>query len=83
MKPSLHASSFLNQLAILAIRSYQLTVAPILRRRGRRCLHYPTCSEYGVLAYEDYDAFRATLLTLRRILDCHPYSGRPYVDFPP
>jgi putative membrane protein insertion efficiency factor len=72
----------LNWLAILAIRVYQRTLSPALGRRGMCCLHHPSCSEYGVLAYRKYGFVRATLLTWSRYRDCHPFSGRPYVDFP-
>lgn len=82
MKSSQHAN-VLNQLAIFAIRVYQKTASPILRKQGRRCLHFPTCSEYGILAFQSRCFFRAILLTWRRFQDCNPFSGRPYVDFPP
>jgi putative membrane protein insertion efficiency factor len=72
----------INRLAVLAIRFYQRAVSPVLRRRGLRCLHYPSCSEYGVLAFRKHPFFKAAKLTVCRYLDCHPFSGRPYLDFP-
>ena len=71
-----------NRLAIAAIWVYQRTLSRLLYRRGLRCLHHPSCSEYGVLAYRKYGFFRATALTIRRYRDCHPFSDRPYIDFP-
>jgi hypothetical protein len=71
-----------NLLAIGLIRAYQATLSPVLSRRGVRCLHYPTCSQYGILAYRKYGFWRATRVTWRRYRDCHPFSGRPYTDFP-
>jgi putative membrane protein insertion efficiency factor len=72
----------LNWFAIALIRGYQRTLSGVLRRRGVRCLHHPSCSEYGVLAYKKYGFIRATLLTLKRYQDCHPFSDRPYIDYP-
>ena len=69
-------------LAILAIRFYQRTISPVLARRGIRCRHYPTCSEYAVLALQKYSFFSAVVRLSRRFRDCHPYSGRPYLDLP-
>lgn len=76
------AMKLFNRLAILLIRAYQRLVSPRLQRRGRRCLHHPSCSEYGVLAFKKYGFLKATLLTWRRYQDCHPFSDRPYIDFP-
>jgi uncharacterized protein len=72
----------LNRLAILTIRVYQATLARFLSGQGLRCRHHPTCSQYGILAYEKYGFFKATRLTWRRFYDCHPDSQRPFIDFP-
>jgi putative membrane protein insertion efficiency factor len=72
----------LNWLAILAIRIYQGSLAKLLRKRGVRCLHYPSCSEYGVMAFRKYGFLKATVQTWGRYRDCNPFSGRPYIDFP-
>jgi putative component of membrane protein insertase Oxa1/YidC/SpoIIIJ protein YidD len=72
----------LNWSAILAIWVYQKTVSRFLRWKGTRCLHYPSCSQYAVLAYRKYDFGKATLLTWRRYRECNSFSGRPYIDFP-
>jgi putative membrane protein insertion efficiency factor len=69
-------------LAILVIRIYQLLVSPIMRRRGVTCLHHPTCSHYGLLAFQKHHFRNALRLTLDRWRDCHPFSGRPYIDYP-
>jgi putative membrane protein insertion efficiency factor len=74
--------SILNRLAILGIGVYQETCSRYLGRRGLRCRFHPTCSQYGVLAYQKYGFLKATLLTWRRYCDCHPGSKRPRIDFP-
>jgi putative membrane protein insertion efficiency factor len=71
-----------NVTAIALIRLYQISLSRLLHRRGVRCLHRPSCSQYGILAYKKYGFGKATALTLSRYRDCHPFSGRPYVDYP-
>lgn len=57
---------------VLAIRAYQLLLGPIL---GGRCRFYPSCSVYAQEAYQTHGPLRATWLTLRRLLRCHPFGG--------
>lgn len=68
--------------AIWLIRRYQRHLSPRLSARGVQCLHYPTCSEYGCMAFEKYGILKATWKTISRIRDCNPLSGRPYIDYP-
>ncbi len=68
--------------ATLLICLYRATLSPWLRRKGVTCLHYPTCSEYGLLAFAKYHFRHALFLTWNRVRDCHPFSGRPYIDYP-
>jgi uncharacterized protein len=69
-------------LAIIFIRGYQLLLSPLLQMRGVTCLHHPTCSQYGLLAFSRYNFRDAFRLTVNRWRDCHPFSGRPYIDYP-
>jgi len=50
---------------------YARLVSPLL---PRSCRFYPTCSSYARQALEEYGAIHGTLLTLRRIARCHPWS---------
>jgi putative membrane protein insertion efficiency factor len=81
-EPGKSGFSALCFLAVLSIRLYQVLLSPVLRRRGVTCLHCPTCSEYGVLAFRKYPFLGACRLILGRYRDCHPFSGRPYIDYP-
>ncbi|WP_347860537.1 membrane protein insertion efficiency factor YidD [Salimicrobium sp. PL1-032A] len=36
------------------------------------CRFYPTCSEYGLLAFKRHGFIRGSFLTGKRILKCHP-----------
>ncbi|TJX66466.1 membrane protein insertion efficiency factor YidD [Soehngenia saccharolytica] len=45
---------------------------------GRHCRFYPTCSEYSLLAYQKYGFFKASYLSIRRILKCNPFHEGGY-----
>ncbi|RJQ28082.1 membrane protein insertion efficiency factor YidD [Candidatus Parcubacteria bacterium] len=38
------------------------------------CRHYPTCSEYSLLAVKKYGYTRGLILSLKRLLSCNPFS---------
>jgi putative component of membrane protein insertase Oxa1/YidC/SpoIIIJ protein YidD len=67
---------------IALVRVYQHTLSVVIRAVSVRCLHYPSCSEYAVLALRKYPWHKATRLSWRRYRDCQPFSGRPYIDLP-
>lgn len=64
---------------ILMIKIYQKTLSfdhgPLrhLYPRGF-CRFYPTCSEYGVQAFEKYGVIKGGVLTIWRILRCNPWN---------
>jgi len=70
----------LKQLIIKAIRFYQRTnffhlpVFQSLFLSDKVCRFTPTCSEYAILAIEKYGIIRGSLLGIKRILKCHPFS---------
>ncbi len=57
---------------IIFIKMYQKILSPIL---GRRCRFYPTCSQYAIIAIKRYGPIKGGILTIKRILKCHP--GHP------
>jgi len=65
--------NFLKVLALFLIRSYQITLSPIL---GGACRFHPTCSCYGSEAFKNFDSKTAFILTLKRVLKCRPLG--PY-----
>ena len=69
---------FANWFAILLIRIYQKTK----RRKHSKCLHYPSCSNYAILAFKKYFFLKALKLTIDRYKNCNPFSNRPYIDYP-
>jgi len=71
-------SFILNKLAIVSIQQYQ----KITKNKRHKCLYYPSCSNYGILAFEKYSFLLATRKIISRFRDCHPFSNRPYIDYP-
>ncbi|MBP6921449.1 membrane protein insertion efficiency factor YidD [Candidatus Gracilibacteria bacterium] len=69
----------LNFIIIKLIKLYQFLLSPDhsfwARALGKsHCRYYPTCSNYGKECFEKFGFFRATRLTVWRILRCHPWS---------
>ncbi len=56
---------------ISLIKTYQTLLSPLL---GPRCRFYPTCSCYAIEAISKRGVGVGLLLTLQRILRCHPLS---------
>ncbi|MDQ0231120.1 membrane protein insertion efficiency factor YidD [Metabacillus malikii] len=52
------------------IRFYQKFISPLT---PPSCRFYPTCSHYGLEAYQRFGVFKGTYLTVIRILKCHPF----------
>ncbi|MGB9377339.1 MAG: membrane protein insertion efficiency factor YidD [Mycobacteriales bacterium] len=50
---------------------------------GPRCRFAPTCSSYAVTALRTHGAFVGLLLTVWRVLRCHPFHPGGYDPVPP
>ncbi|PWU05748.1 MAG: membrane protein insertion efficiency factor YidD [Verrucomicrobia bacterium] len=46
------------------------------------CRFYPSCSEYGRMAFTQHGFFKGIYLTGRRFLKCHPFHGGGYDPVP-
>lgn len=71
--------SFPTYVALTTIRFYQKTLSfdhGIFRHLfpNGYCRFYPTCSDYGYIAIERHGLIKGSLLILRRILRCNPFS---------
>ena len=53
------------------IAAYQLVLSPLM---GGGCRFTPTCSEYARHVFQSRSFPSAALLTIRRLLRCHPFS---------
>ena len=69
----------MRQLLIMAVRGYQLALAPLL---PASCRYYPSCSAYMIEALERHGALRGGLMGVRRILRCHPFRAGGYDPVP-
>jgi putative membrane protein insertion efficiency factor len=61
------------------IRGYQLVLSPWF---GGHCRFYPSCSRYAHIAIEQHGALRGVVLSLRRLLRCHPLNAGGYDPVP-
>ena len=46
------------------------------------CRFNPTCSNYALEAYENYNFFKATNLTIKRLFRCRPFGKFGYDPVP-
>ncbi|RMH26596.1 MAG: membrane protein insertion efficiency factor YidD [Planctomycetota bacterium] len=72
-------SKTLNLPFVGIILLYRATLSPFI---GGHCRFHPTCSRYGLEAYRLHGPVRGSLLTLRRILRCHPFVKGGYDPVP-
>lgn len=70
----------IGRIGIALIRLYQVTLGPFL---GGSCRFSPSCSHYGIEAFKHHSPARALVLTLRRILRCHPFHPGGFDPVPP
>ena len=56
-------------LLIKLIKGYRYLISPLL---GNSCRYLPTCSEYSIEALKTYGLIKGSLISLKRILSCHP-----------
>ncbi len=60
----------MKRLFIFLIRLYQKYISPLI---GPSCRFHPTCSQYGIEAFERFGFFKGFYLTVKRIVKCHPF----------
>ena len=60
-------------LAVLLIKFYRYAISPLI---GPCCRFQPTCSEYGLIAFQRYGFKKGFILTAKRLAKCRP--GGPY-----
>lgn len=56
---------------VSCIRFYQ---KHITTHTKKRCIFYPTCSEYVRQAVDKYGIIKGNLIGIKRILKCNPFS---------
>jgi putative membrane protein insertion efficiency factor len=60
---------------ILLIKLYRKYISPLKRPC---CRFYPTCSEYSLEAISKYGAFKGGIMSIKRLLRCHPFNKGGY-----
>tara|TARA_B100000900_G_C20238572_1_gene576887 strand:+ start:412 stop:651 length:240 start_codon:yes stop_codon:yes gene_type:complete len=63
--------NILTYILIKLIKCYKFLISPML---GQSCRYLPTCSEYSIEALKTYGFFKGVLLSIKRILSCHPWG---------
>ena len=57
------------RILIKLIKGYRFFVSPLI---GQSCRYLPTCSEYSIEALKEFGLAKGILMSLKRILSCHP-----------
>lgn len=66
--------------ALTIVRAYQLALSPFA---GGACRFEPSCSTYAMQAFEAHGARRGAMLTMRRVMRCHPLARPGFDPVPP
>ena len=61
--------NILTSVLIKLIKGYKFFISPFL---SPACRYLPTCSEYSIEALKTYGLIKGSLISLKRILSCHP-----------
>lgn len=68
----------MKKIMIKIIMFYQKHISVNFEKNGVKCKYYPTCSEYALQAYNKYGFFKGTILTIKRVFKCNPFSKGGY-----
>lgn len=66
-------------LILFLLHVYRWLLSPWL---GRNCRFHPSCSAYALAAFRQYPLRRAGVLTVQRLLKCHPWHPGGYDPLP-
>ena len=76
---NLFISNLFKLLFINFIKIYQRFVSPFF---PSSCKFSPSCSKYGIEAINKYGVLKGSVLTIKRILKCNPWSKGGYDPIP-
>ncbi len=76
---NLFISNLFKLLFINFIKIYQRFVSPFF---PSSCKFSPSCSKYGIEAITKYGVLKGSVLTVKRILKCNPWSKGGYDPIP-
>lgn len=66
-------------LLIGLLKVYRAVISPLY---GDVCKFHPTCSAYALGAVEEHGAIKGSVLTVKRLVRCHPWSLGGYDPVP-
>lgn len=69
----------MGRILIWIVRMYQLLISPVI---GPHCRFYPSCSHYSIEAIEHFGLVVGIILSIRRILRCHPWHPGGFDPIP-
>lgn len=61
------------------LKLYRLLISPLY---GQVCKFYPSCSAYSLEAVQTHGAWKGSILTVKRLGRCHPWSAGGYDPVP-
>ena len=79
MSIKLLISNLFKLLVINLIKIYQRFVSPFF---PSSCKFSPSCSKYGIEAINKYGVLKGSVLTVKRILKCNPWSKGGFDPIP-
>ncbi|MBF2758762.1 MAG: membrane protein insertion efficiency factor YidD [Ectothiorhodospiraceae bacterium AqS1] len=65
---------------IACVKAYRWLISPLF---PPCCRYLPTCSEYAIEALQRHGALKGSILSLRRLARCHPFSASGFDPVPP
>lgn len=68
----------MKKILIWLINRYQKHISLWLTSKNVNCKFYPTCSEYTKQAIVKYGALKGTILGMKRLIRCNPFSKGGY-----
>lgn len=79
----------MKRILILTIKFYRRFISPLKKTfyyifsigglgQNVGCRFHPTCSQYAIEAIDKYGALKGSVMALRRILRCNPFSKGGY-----
>jgi len=69
----------MKNIALGFIRFYQYVFSPHF---PPACRYYPSCSSYAYEAVDKYGFLRGCMLSVKRIIRCHPFHSGGYDPVP-
>ena len=64
---------------IFLVKIYQSFISPLF---PPTCRFSPTCSEYAIQSLKKYGLIKGVDLSIKRIVNCHPWGGSGYDPIP-